>query len=282
MRELEGRVAVVTGAASGIGRALSEQLAGKGCVLALVDINEPELRETARRISAGGGRAEVFIADVSDRACMASLPGRVVEALGAVHILVNNAGVTVGAVFAEQPLEDFDWIININLWGVIHGCKFFLPYLEREEEAHIVNVSSMFGFLGFAGQASYCVTKAGIKVLSEALWTELADTGIGVTSVHPGGIRTNVIRAARIADEEGRQKGIEQIERFGHSPEKAARKIIRAIEMNKRRVLIGPEAYFLDWAKRLLPVGIHRILTMIYLRSPSTARAKQRLERSRR
>ena len=115
MKEYKNKVAVITGGASGIGRAVSEQLAGKGCILALVDIDEVELRETAQRIIAGGGRAEVFIADVADRECMARLPDRVVEAFGAVQILVNNAGVTVGAVFAEQSLEDFDWIIDINL-----------------------------------------------------------------------------------------------------------------------------------------------------------------------
>ncbi|UCE86453.1 MAG: SDR family NAD(P)-dependent oxidoreductase [Deltaproteobacteria bacterium] len=276
MRRLEGRVAVVTGAASGIGRALSEALAAKGCALALVDVAEAGLAETSRRIAAAGGRSLTFVADVADRARMQRLPDEVVARCGAVHILVNNAGVTVGATFAEQSLDDFDWIVGVNLWGVVHGCRFFLPHLAREDEAHIVNVSSMFGFLGFPGQASYCLTKAGVKALSEALWTELAHTGIGVTCVHPGGIATNMIRAARIADAAAKDKGAEQIARFGHSPEKAARKIVRAIEANRPRVRIGPEAYVLDWIKRLFPVGTHRLVTALYRRSAAAARARER------
>jgi NAD(P)-dependent dehydrogenase (short-subunit alcohol dehydrogenase family) len=280
MRELRGKVAVVTGAASGIGRALCELLAEKGCLLALVDVNASGLEETARSLRERGGLAQTFLADVSDRERMRRLPDEVVEAFGAVHILVNNAGVSVGATFAEHSMEDLDWILGINLGGVLHGCKFFLPHLERQDEAHIVNLSSMFGFLGFAGQSSYCITKAGVRALSEALWTELADTPVRVTSVHPGGIRTNIIRTARIADEEGRLKGIEQLERWGHSPEKTARKIVRAIERNRPRVLIGAEASLLEWAKRAFPVGIHKLLTAIYLRSPSTERARRRaLER---
>jgi short-subunit dehydrogenase len=276
MRRLEGRVAVVTGAASGIGRALCEQLAAKGCALALVDINEAELHETLRRVREAGARAEIFVADVADRERMRRLPDEVVERLGDVQLVVNNAGVSVGATFAEQSLEDIDWIFGINLWGVVHGCKFFLPHLERQPEAHIVNISSMFGFLGLPGQASYCATKAGVKAFSEALWTELATTNVSLTCVHPGGINTNIIRDARIADAEGQQKGHEAVQRWGHSAESAARKIVRAIERNQKRVLIGPEAYLIDWLKRLLPVSTHRLLTAIYLRSASTGRALAR------
>jgi len=279
MRELRGKVAVVTGAASGIGRALCELLAEKGCALALVDMNASGLEETARDIRKRGGQAHTFLADVADRERMRRLPDEVVEVFGAVHILVNNAGVSVGATFAEHSMEDLDWILGINLGGVLHGCKFFLPHLAQQDEAHIVNLSSMFAFFGLAGQSSYCITKAGIRALSEALWTELADTSVRVTLVHPGAIRTNIIRAARIADEEGRLTGIEQLERWGHSPEKAARKIVRAIERNRPRVLIGPEATLIDWAKRLFPVGTHRLLTAFYLRNPSTERARQRMSK---
>ena len=273
---LNSRVAVVTGAGSGIGRAVSLLLARRGCRLALVDISEASLEETASLVRAAGGEAQCFIADVAERARMQQLVTEVVDAYGAVHVLVNNAGVSVGATFAEQSIDDLDWIIGINLWGVIHGCKFFLPVLAQQDEAHIVNISSMFGFLGLPGQASYCVTKAGVKALSEALWTELSDTGINVTSVHPGGIATNIISSARITDTEGKQQGVDMIARYGHSPEKAAAKIVTAIEKNRKRVLIGPEAYLTDWIKRALPVTTHRILTFFHLRSESTARARER------
>ncbi len=279
MKDLRGRTAVVTGAAGGIGRAVAELLASKGANVALVDVDAEGLERAAQAIRESGGRAETFIADVADRERMRALPEEVVAEFGGVHVLVNNAGVSVGAVFAEQSMEDIDWIFGINLGGVVHGCKFFLPHLASQPEAHIVNVSSMFAFLGLAGQSTYCATKAAVRALSEALWTELSDTSVRVTSVHPGAIRTNIIRAARIADEDGRQKGIEQIERFGHSPEKAARKIVRAIERDRRRVLIGPEATVLDWAKRAFPVGLHSLLTALYRRNPSTERARGRLDR---
>ena len=264
MQRLEGRVAVVTGAASGIGRAVSERLAEKGCTLALVDVNEAGLRETAESISSRGQRAEVFVTDVSDRARMEQLPGEVLDAFGAAHILVNNAGVSVGATFAEQSFEDLDWIVGINLWGVIHGCKFFLPVLTRQDEAHIVNVSSMFGFLGLPGQASYCVTKAGVRALSEALWTELDGTPVRLTCVHPGGIRSEVIRSARGMNPEDKARAVELQERFGMPAQRAAAKIIRAIERDRRRVLIGVDAHIGVFLKRLLPVGLQRLLTLAF------------------
>jgi hypothetical protein len=267
---------VVTGAASGIGRAVCEELARHGCRLALVDIDTKGLAETEALVTRAGAETASFVADVSDRTRMEQLPAEVHAAFGAIHILVNNAGVSVGATFSEQSLEDFEWILGINLRGVVYGCKFFIPYLEREDEAHIVNVSSMFAFLGLPGQSTYSITKAGVYALSEALWTELAHTRIGVTSVHPGGIRTNIIRSARITDAEGQAKGIELIDRYGHSAEKAARKIVQAIRSGRKRLLIGPEAYVLGWVKRLLPVTTHRVLTAIYLRSPATRRSWER------
>ncbi|MFT4571115.1 MAG: NAD(P)-dependent dehydrogenase (short-subunit alcohol dehydrogenase family) [Hyphomicrobiaceae bacterium] len=276
---LSGRIAVVTGAGSGIGRAVSVLLAKRGCQLALVDIDPESLDGTAALIEAEGADARCFVVDVSNREQMQALPGRVVEAFGAVHILVNNAGVSVGATFAEQTVEDLEWIIGINLWGVVYGCKFFLPVLREQDEAHIVNISSMFGFLGLPGHASYCVTKAGVKALSEALWSELADTSVNVTSVHPGGIATNIAKAARTVDDEVREHGRDLMARYGHSPAKAARKIVGAIQANRKRVLIGPEAYITDWLKRALPVTFHRILTMFHLRSPAAAREKARASR---
>jgi len=263
VRKLAGRVAVVTGAGSGIGRATACLLAERGCALALVDRNEPALAETAKLVGASGGKVSRHVADVADRARMAHLPGEVLTEHGHVHILVNNAGVSVIGTLLEQSLDDFAWLMGINFWGVVYGCKLFLPFLLAEDEAQIVNISSMFGFVGIPTQSSYNASKYAVRGFSEALSSELSGTRVGVTCVHPGGIRTNVVRASRISsqrDQEDKQRTIELFERFAHSPEKAARKIVRAIERNRARVRIGPEAYLTDWLKRLAPVTTQRFI----------------------
>jgi short-subunit dehydrogenase len=274
MRRLEGRVAVVTGAGSGIGRATAMLLAERGCALALVDLNEAALTETAGLVQAGARKVSLHVADVADRARMEHLPGEVLAAHGHVHILVNNAGVSVIGTLLEQRLDDFHWLMGINFWGVVYGCKLFLPFLLAEDEAQIVNISSMFGFIGIPSQISYNASKYAVRGFSEALSSELSGTNIGVTCVHPGGIRTNVVRASRISTEddvEEKQRTIDLFERFAHSPEKAARKIVRAIERNQARVRIGPEAYVTDWLKRLLPVSTQRFVGWSWRRGRARA-----------
>src|SRR5262245_37768763 len=173
MRRLQGRVAVVTGAASGIGRALAVELAGRGCALALVDLNEAGLRESADLARAAGAKVSIHRADVADRARMEALPGEVLREHGHVHVVVNNAGVSVIGALADQSLDDFAWLMGINFWGVVHGAKLFLPALLAEDEGHIVNVSYMFGFVGVLGQMSYCSAKYAVRVVSETLVYEL-------------------------------------------------------------------------------------------------------------
>jgi short-subunit dehydrogenase len=263
VRKLDGRVAVVTGAGSGIGRATACLLAERGCALALVDLNATSLAETAERVRACGRDVSVHVADVADRARMEHLPGEVLDAHGHVHILVNNAGVSVIGTLLEQKLDDFAWLMGINFWGVVYGCKLFLPFLLAEEEAQIVNISSMFGFVGIPSQISYNASKYAVRGFSEALSSELSGTRVGVTCVHPGGIRTNVVRASRVSTEanaEEKRNTIEMFEKRAHSPEKAARKIVRAIERNQARVRIGAEAYLTDWVKRLFPVSTQRLV----------------------
>ena len=266
MRQLAGRVAVVTGAASGIGRALSEALAAKGCHLALVDVDREGLSSLAGDVGVHGVHASTHVIDVANRAEMQALPEAVLREHGHVHILVNNAGVSVTGTIEEQSIEDFEWIMGINLWGVIHGCKFFLPYLKAEEEGHIVNLSSLFGIVGIPTQGSYNVTKFGVRGLSEALDAELASTDVGVSVVHPGGVRTNIVRSGRLAQDQRRARLEARFERFGMAPEKAAGKIVRAIERGRFRVRIGPETYLLDWAKRLFPVWTQKAIAAGFAR----------------
>jgi short-subunit dehydrogenase len=185
-------------------------------------------------------------------------------------VLVNNAGFAVSCELADQSLDDFHWIVGINLWGVVYGCKLFLPHLLREDEAHIVNLSSLFGLIGVPTQVSYNATKYAVRGISEALISELSGTRIGVTCVHPGGIRTNIVRASRTStarDLEDKRNTADLFERFAMPPEKAARKIVRAIERNQARVRIGIETYLGDWAKRMFPVATQRLLGWGWRRS---------------
>lgn len=271
MRRFQGRVAVVTGAASGIGQATAVLLAARGCDLALVDVDEAGMRETAARVRSVGRRASLHVADVSDKARMLALPEEVVRHHGHIHILVNNAGVAVYGSLEGQAIADLEWIVGINFWGVVYGCKFFLPYLKREEEAHIANLSSMWAFLGVPMLSSYSATKSAVCALSEALWVELTPTNIGVTSVHPGFIRTNLDRTARVSGESARRRAPGRLVRFMASPERAARKIVRAIERNKLRVIICPEAHLVEWSKRLFPVLTLRLAARAFRRRTNSA-----------
>jgi short-subunit dehydrogenase len=259
MKQLEGRVAVITGGASGVGRATAKCLAEKRCRLALVDRDGERLEEATKDLAVSGARVSAHVADVADPERMAALPAEVVAEHGAVHILVNNAGVSVAAPFEEQSLEDLEWIVGINFWGVVYGCKFFLPELRRADEAHIVNLSSMFGFIGVPTQSSYCATKFAVRGFSEALWSELRGTQIGVTSIHPGGINTNIARAMRGRDEALRAGMVDTLAR-SRPPSAVAAAIVRAIERDRMRALVGWEAFAAEWLKRLLPVRTQSLI----------------------
>ncbi len=255
MKNLKNKVAVVTGAGSGIGRAVSELLAKKGCDLALVDVNEQGLQEASETVKNLGRRASVHVVDVSDKEQMALLPEDVIKEHHHVHLLINNAGVFAIAPFEEHSIEDIEWAVGINFFGVIYGCKFFLPYLQQEEEGHIVNVSSLNGFFAFPTQSIYGATKFAVRAFTETLWTEMYGTNIHVTVVHPGGVKTNIVSTSRGADDGIKEKWIDAYN-FGvkYTPETAAKRIVRGIEKNKMRVLFCPETYLLEWTKRFFPV----------------------------
>ena len=258
MKKFEGKVAVITGAASGIGRATALRLAERGCSVALADIDVAGLESIEKELSEQGTIVSTHLVDVSSSAEMESFAGEVEDTHGAADILINNAGVVIAGTFDQQRLEDLEWLVGINYWGVVYGCHYFLPILKRQQEAHIVNLSSMFGFLGLPEQSGYCATKAAVRALSESLWTELRADRIGVTSIHPGCIDTSIVRSGRMEDETARS----EIETFfssrGASPDTVAQAIIKGIEKNKLRVRVRPESIVTEWAKRIFPVGLHR------------------------
>ena len=269
MRELDGKVAVVTGAAHGIGRETALALAGKGCRLAICDVNEAAHEGVRHELEQGGATVTAHRVDVSDKGQMAAFPSEVVDAHGAVDILINNAGVTVYASFEEHSVEDLEWILGVNLWGVIYGCKFFLPHLKAGGEGHIVNLSSVFGIIAPPLQTSYVASKFAVRGFSESLRAELAEDHVGVTSVHPGAIKTNIIQNARlVTDSHAKLRDSTQrlFDRLGTTPDVVAARIVKAIEYNSPRVLITKEARVADALKRLMPATTDGIVARVFKR----------------
>ena len=260
-----GHVAVITGAGGGLGSALAREFAKKGCSLALADISEQALDNTIAELSDVVGQVSKHVVDVTDRAAMASFRDDVLKQHGGVNILINNAGITLQKSFSTHSLEDWDRVMGINLWGVIHGCHFFDEALTQSEASHVVNLSSMSSFLGLPGQSSYCATKAGVQLLTDSLWAEWGQKGIGVSSIHPGAIRTNMIMATleESDDVEQARKNFDIAHKTGVDPEFAAAKIIRGIERGKMRVKIGRDAYIFHFFMRFLPRLGNFIMTKI-------------------
>lgn len=269
MRDLGGKVAVVTGAGHGIGRETALALARKGCRLAICDVNEAALEGVRHGLEVGGATVTAHRVDVSDKSQMKAFASEVVDTHGEVNILINNAGVTVYASFEEHSVEDLEWILGVNLWGVIYGCKFFLPHLKAAGEGHIVNLSSVFGIIAPPLQSSYVATKFAVRGFSESLRAELADDNIGVTSVHPGAIKTNIIQNVRLVTDthEELQKTTQQLfDRLGTTPDVVAARVVKAIEYNSPRVLITKEARVADALKRLMPATTDGIVARVFKR----------------
>jgi NAD(P)-dependent dehydrogenase (short-subunit alcohol dehydrogenase family) len=258
MQQIAGRVAVVTGAGSGIGREVGLELARRGAAVALADVDESRLAEVRRAVEARGGRCSTHVVDVASGPRMAALPEEVLDEHGAVHILVNNAGVSVNLPFDQQGPQDLEWITGINYWGVVHGCRYFLPHLRLADEAHIVNMSSSAGLTGMKGQVSYSATKFAVRGLSESLYVELAGTAVGVTCVHPGAVATNILQAARM-DPAHRARMLPMFT-YAMPPRTAARRIVRAVETGRFELVVGPDARAIHLMKRMAPIGTLRVL----------------------
>jgi len=263
MKSLQGKVAAITGAASGIGRATAVLMAKQGCALAISDVNQVGLDETAALCR--GVRVTTQRVDVAKREAVYEWADAVVRDHGKVNVILNNAGVAVGATVESVSYEDFEWLMGINFWGVVYGTKAFLPFIKQAGEGAIVNVSSVFGLIGVPTQSAYNAAKFAVKGFTESLREELeiAGTNIGVTCVHPGGIKTNIARNARMTSEKGMvdEKSARSFEKsFITTPEKAAEDIVNGILRNKRRVLIGPDAVAIDLMQRLLPTGYQALI----------------------
>jgi short-subunit dehydrogenase len=256
MDSFRDRVAVITGAGSGIGRALAESLVRAGAHVALVDVHDERLRDVQDQLERDSDRrVSCHRADVSDRARMAALPQEVLGEHGRVDILINNAGVTVAAEFAELDLADLDWLVGVNFWGVVHGCKFFLPALRESDDAYIVNLSSLFGLVGVPGQSGYCATKFAVRGFSESLAAELAHSRVRVLSVHPGGIATNIVRDGRFVASHAHRQGrlVSFFERHAMPAERCAEIILGAMRRGRSRVLVTRETHVADALKRIFP-----------------------------
>lgn len=264
MTDIRGKVAVVTGAASGIGRATAVALTREGARVAIADVDRTGLAETAARVKAVGGEVSTYLLDVSSREAVYAFAQEIEAQFGGADIVINNAGVAQVATVEELAYEDFEWVMNIDFWGMVYGSKAFLPQLRKKGAGHIVNVSSIFGLFAVPSQAAYNSAKFAIRGFTEALRHEMRGSGIQVSCVHPGGIKTNIMRNARFLQSvqttvrEQAATGFDKLAMT--TPDKAALTIVKGIKKNNPRILIGMDARALDWLQRLLPASHGKLL----------------------
>jgi NAD(P)-dependent dehydrogenase (short-subunit alcohol dehydrogenase family) len=267
MKRLEQRVAVVTGAGGGIGRALALRLAAEGATLALADLRADALDGVARELEAAGAEVSAHALDVADAEAVAAFAREVEARHGRADALINNAGVALIGHVEEVSLADIEWLMGVNFWGVVHGVKHFLPLLRKQQESYLVNLSSIFGVIAPPGQAAYCASKFAVRGFTEALRHELEGTGVRVSCVHPGGIKTGIARAARKGEAADTSKQDEECARFDRlaitSPEAAAERIVNGMLRGEPRILVGRDATHIALIQRLLPTRYWRILRPI-------------------
>jgi NAD(P)-dependent dehydrogenase (short-subunit alcohol dehydrogenase family) len=252
----KNKVVVITGAGSGIGRALAVQLAEQGALLALSDISAHTLDETMQLLPNSANTARSYVLDVSSRQAVFDHADQVKLDFGAVHFVFNNAGVTLVGTINHTSIEEFEWQLGINMWGVLYGTKAFLPMMLTQREGCIVNISSVFGLLSFPAQGAYNMSKFAVRALTECLWSELEGTGVRAVSVHPGGIKTNIAAVARHCEaadetESGIASGADAM--LSTPPARCAADIIAGLRSGKRRILTGNKSTTLFWMSRLFP-----------------------------
>ena len=270
MKLFANKVAAITGAGSGIGRALALNLAKQGCHLALSDVNEQGLAETVQQAQAFGVKVTSQKLDVANKDGVHAWADSVVRDHGKVNLIFNNAGVALGSTVEGMSYDELAWVMNINFWGVVYGTKAFLPYLKASGDGHIVNVSSVFGLCSQPTQSAYNASKFAVRGFTEALRQELdlEKAPVSVTCVHPGGIKTNIAKAAKMNDSirsvgldpSTSTKNFEKM--FRTTPAEAANVILNAVQKDSRRVLIGGDAYVIDAMQRLLPTSYQKLVTM--------------------
>lgn len=270
MKNFSNKTAAITGAGSGIGRALARQLAKEGCHLSLADVNEVGLTETVELIKAAGFRGKVTFAkvDVANRAAVETWAKKSIKEHGQISLLFNNAGIAQAGTVESNSIEDYEKVLNVNLWGVIYGTKAFLPHMREQNEGHIVNISSVFGLQSQPGVSAYNASKFAVRGFTESLRQELdmIKGNVSASCVHPGGINTNIVADSVISDSVGEMMGASSEsarKRFSAllltTPERAATVIITGVRRNARRILIGADARLLDWEARFLPTGYQRL-----------------------
>jgi len=256
---LSGGVAVVTGAGSGIGRALAQRLSEEGSALALVDIDEKGLLETTASLPGKSAEVSTHVLDVSDEAGVRAFAEDVVSRHGRVTLLINNAGVALHGTFEEISLDDLRWLMGVNFWGTVYGVRYFLPVLKQQPRAQIVNISSVFGLVAPPGQSAYAASKFAVRGFTEALRHELEKTAVFVSCVHPGGIRTRIALLARLganAPPGSKKDALTRFERLAKtSPEAAAARILKGVDRREPRILIGFDARQIDVLQRLRPAS---------------------------
>ena len=272
MRTLDGKVVVITGAASGIGRALAVDVGRRGALLALSDIDDAGLAETARLAAAAGARdVRTDHLDVADRAAFSAYARAVAEHFGRVNVVVNNAGVALSGDFEHLSYDDLDWIVGVNFWGVVHGTKEFLPHLIASGDGHVVNISSLFGLVSMPGQSFYNAAKYAVRGMSEALREEMLIAGhpVGVTVVHPGGIKTAIARNARVSDKEDKAETAKLFDEklAKMTPERAAEIILKGVQGNKARVLVGIDAHAIHHLAKLTGSRYQDIVALVASRA---------------
>jgi len=272
VKDLKNKVAVITGAGSGIGRALAIKLAKEGCHLALSDINQSGLDKTVAIINNSSKTNSTCIVsshvlDVANQEEVYQHAEDVVTKHGHVDMLLNNAGVAAKNRLENMPYEDFEWVININMWGVVYGTRAFLPYLKQRPEAHIINIASVNSMLGFPENGPYTMSKYAVLAFTETLIQEYMGTNLHISSVHPGGIRTSIASSTRNI----KQHEADTFSRIAAtSPEKAANTIIKGIKRNKEKIFVGPDAVFMQLLKRLFPNASVRLTGRLINRTMNT------------